>query len=99
MYMITTIGMVTNIRLVRGDSFYTTVALTDDEGAYTPAEGDSLAFDMGVLAKAIPTDTLQLVLDPADTAGLALGVYPYSIKLTKANGDVDTVVRGKFYLV
>lgn len=97
----------TNITLTRGDSLYLTVTATQNGETYTPAEGDSIRFAMKrnytdtetVMVKTIPTDTMILHIEPTDTEALSLrATYVYDIELTKANGDVDTFIKGKFFI-
>ena len=76
---------------------------------YEPEEGDTVRFavkrsDMNnrktkfkdetpLILKEIPTDTLQLRLDPEDTKSLGFGSnYVYDIQLTHADGVVDTFI-------
>ncbi len=91
----------TTITLTRGDTFRAVISIYEADGsAYTPADGDAIRFAMKanfqdpipLLVKDIPTDTLELVLESADTKRLAFGKYVYDIQLTKANGDVDTFI-------
>lgn len=102
------------IKLTRGDSFYTQIGMTTDDGQpYVPEEGDSLRFVMKnakivggeyvdeepVLEKNIPTDTLVLTLAPADTSDLPFGRYVYDIELTFASGDVDTFINNESFFL
>lgn len=75
---------------------------------YIPVEGDTLQFALKhptltsdkteyvdtepLVVKSIPTDTLELRLDPADTKSLGFGDYEYEISLTFADGTVDTFI-------
>ncbi|MCD8124274.1 MAG: hypothetical protein LUE23_04445 [Lachnospiraceae bacterium] len=45
-----------------------------------------------ILVIDIPTDTMELVIDPEDTKDLAFGRYVYDIQLTKSTGEVDTFI-------
>ena len=82
---------------------------------YTPDAGDSIRFALKraemtlgrkgykdtdpLIIKTIPTDSLVLQLNPADTKGLDFGEYVYDIELTHANGIVDTfIANAKFVL-
>ncbi|MCB5918319.1 hypothetical protein LJB56_15215 [Lachnospiraceae bacterium 210521-DFI.3.101] len=91
----------TTITLTRGDTFMAQISIADKDGTqYVPVEGDSIRFAMKqkytdldpLLVKDIPTDTLQLIIDPEDTKSLAFGNYVYDIQLTKASGEVDTFI-------
>lgn len=98
----------TTITLTQGDSFYCVLELSKNGQAYEPEVGDSILFGLkkchkdatALITKQIPTDTLLLHLDPADTEDLPVGNYVYDIEVTLANGDVDTVInRAKFNIV
>lgn len=90
----------TNIFLTRGDTLKLKVNITN----YTLAKGDYLRFAMKerygddvpvLLNREIPNDTMMLQLDPMDTKKLTMNkAYVYDIELTKANGDVDTFIKG-----
>lgn len=89
------------ITLTRGDTFRATVSIFNPDGTpYELQEGDSVRFAMKqdyddeevLILKDIPTDTMELVLEPEDTKPYEFGDYVYDIQLTKANGDVDTFV-------
>ena len=92
----------TKITLTRGDTFNCNIGITEDNNPYVPESGDVIRFAMkrsyadaeAVVEKIIPNDTLDLHLDPEDTADLSAIQYVYDIELTKANGDVDTFIRG-----
>ena len=91
----------TNIYLTRGDTFKAKITITNPDGTiYTPQEGDQIRFAMKedvndeecLIWRNIPIDTMILELVPGDTKELDYGTYVYDIKLTKANGDVDTFI-------
>ena len=101
------------ITLTRGDSLIGQVDITiEDEiqqtsEPYTPEAGDRVRFalkhdytdETPLLIKEIPTDTMTLELEPADTKGLPFGDYVYDVKITFADGRVDTFIKkGKFKL-
>ena len=83
--------------------------------AYTPVEGDSIKFALKsaqmtlgrgnykdinpLISKTIPTDTLVLQLNPADTASLQFGDYRYDIELTHASGVVDTFINNAVFVI
>ena len=90
------------ITMTRGDSAYihVTANYKDSEEAYTPVEGDSVAFTVKrfpkdttiMLTKEVPTDSMVLHLLPEDTKSLQYGEYVFDVQLTYANGDVDTFI-------
>lgn len=103
MHHVYTIGQTTNIHLVRGDTFVDAIEILNPDGtAYEPAEGDTLTFSVtglgGGLEKDIPMSDLTLRLAPADTQGMKLGSYLYTIAITTAAGERSTLVRGRFRL-
>ncbi|MCD8150280.1 MAG: hypothetical protein LUE92_12150 [Clostridiales bacterium] len=98
----------TTITLTRGDTFKALISITDANGeAYTPVEGDSITFgvkanytdDEVLILKDIPTDTMLLTLDPADTAGLDFGNYVYDIELTTSDGEVYTFITKSSFIL
>jgi len=87
------------IVLTRGDSFKQIITAKDMDGKpYTPVSGDVIRFAVKknysdqniVIEKQIPYDTMLLQLSPSDTKSLEFGTYVYDIKITYANGDVNT---------
>ena len=52
-----------------------------------------------LIEKIIPTDTLVLTLDPADTKTLGFGSYAYDIELTFADGRVDTFIADAEFIL
>ena len=98
----------TSITMTRGDTMKAAITLTKDGEPYEPAAGDSIRFALKhttlnanktdyadttpLILKQIPTDTMELTLDPEDTKGLAFGSYIYDIEVTFADGSVDTVI-------
>ena len=92
----------TTIKMTRGDTLRLTLGLTDEDGNdYIPLQGDTIRFAMKqnyndstpLIVKDIPTDTLQLVLNPEDTKNLPQpSTYVYDLEITYANGDVETFV-------
>lgn len=46
-----------------------------------------------LINKAIPVDTLELKLDPADTKDLHFGKYDYDVEITLADGTVSTFIE------
>ncbi len=83
--------------------------------AYEPVSSDSVRFALKsaemtlgrtdyvdpepLISKTIPTDTLVLQLNPADTASLQFGDYRYDIELTHASGVVDTFINNAVFVI
>ena len=92
----------TTITMTRGDSLVVFLDLKNSDGTtYEPTDGDYIRFAMKrsfddsvppMLVKEIPTDTMKLILDPADTKQLTYGQYHYDIQITTADGLVDTFI-------
>lgn len=92
----------TTITMTRGDSLVVFLDLENSDGTtYEPDDGDYIRFAMKqsfddsvppILVKEIPTDTMKLILDPADTKQLTYGQYRYDIQITTADGLVDTFI-------
>jgi len=92
----------TTITMTRGDSLVVLLDLENADGtAYEPVDGDYIRFAVKktfddsvppILVKEIPTDTMKLILDPADTKQLTYGRYRYDIQITTADGFVDTFI-------
>lgn len=96
------------ITMTRGDSLSLELSLLNGENVYTPQEGDVITFEVlgfpydgedPVLTKTIPNDTLLLELAPEDTASLGLGAYSYKMKITYADGYVDTFIDNAYLLL
>lgn len=96
--------------LTRGDTGMYSVSLFDESGAeYVPDETETLTFYLmkkdcddvseALLVKDIPTDTMQLELEPQDTENLATGTYAYRIKLIDEFGHKYTVIKSKLKLI
>ena len=82
---------------------------------YIPVEGDKIRFALKhsdmltgrtefkdtnpIILKDIPISTMQLTLDPTDTAGLKFGTYSYDIELTFADGKVDTIIPVSKFII
>lgn len=90
---------------IKGDSFVSELSITDSMGnAYIPDDGDNIVFTLKetsdgapIVTKTIQNDTLKLVLNPNDTSELDVGNYIYNIKLTKATGEVYTVIPDSIF--
>lgn len=99
------------IWLTRGDTLELDVVLED----YTPQAGDTIRFalkrdqlnisdseyldDTPLIVKNIPTGTMKLHLDPADTKDLGFGRYVYDIELTYEDGTVDTFITASPFIL
>lgn len=94
----------------RGDTGLYTVSLYDEEGTeYIPDATETLTFYLmkkdcddvseALLVKNIPTDTMQLELEPQDTENLAVGTYAYRVKLIDEYGHKYTVIKSKLKLI
>ena len=95
------------IKLVRGNTFECQVGITLGDESYTPSDGDQIVFTLKqtyaseniLIEKTIPSDSLILFLEPADTSSLKAGEYVYSIDMIYASGDVDTFIQGTFTIL
>lgn len=96
-----------NITLTRGDSASISVALKNPDGTdYTLQSGDELLFTVKyncitediIIQKDISTDAI-INLIPSDTKDLLYGEYFYDVQLTRANGDVNTVIPPRDFIV
>ncbi|MBO7734447.1 MAG: hypothetical protein J6S67_17915 [Methanobrevibacter sp.] len=96
-----------NITLTRGDSASISVGLKNPDGsAYTLQTGDVLFFTVKyncitediIIQKDISTDAIINII-PSDTAALLYGEYFYDVQLTKANGEVNTVIPPRDFIV
>lgn len=91
-----------NIEMTRGDTLHAVINMRDPLGVISyPETGDVVTFNAmltrdgeAVITKTIPHDTMTLTLDPEDTEELAYGRYIFTVKITRANGDVDTFIDG-----
>ena len=96
------------ITMTRGDSLSLELSLMNGENVYTPEEDDAITFEVlnfpydgedPVLTKTIPNDTLLLELAPEDTASLGVGAYYYNMRITFADGYVDTFISNACLLL
>lgn len=93
-----------NIVMTRGDTLKVKINITDSNGEpYIPIEGDKIVFAAKkdycdaepCILKDIPYNTCILHLEPSDTKSLEQPCkYNYDIELTKADGTVDTFIKG-----
>lgn len=94
----------TDIYLTRGNSLSLSIGLYRSSGPYTPASGDVITFALKkdynqktpLIKKTVNKNQMLLTLEPADTSDLPFGNYVYDIKITMADGKVDTFIKGKF---
>ena len=93
----------TTIRLIRGDTFISTIEIFDAEGkAYTPQATDVITFRMfkyaeAAITKTIDHETMILELEPNDTKDLAFGRYFYTIDIV-TDSMKDTFISGSILL-
>lgn len=88
------------IRLTRGDTAYLTFIInTATEEEYVMAADDTLTLsvkktvnDKQYLMRKTVKGTNALKIEPSDTQGLAFARYKYDVQLTKASGDVFTII-------
>ena len=96
--------------LTRGDTGMYSVSLYDGDGVqYIPSEGEVLTFYLmkkncddlteAILVKDIPVDTMQLELEPSDTADLDVGTYHYRIRIRDLAGHEWTVVKSQLKII
>ena len=88
-----------NIKLTRGDTGPLTVKMEQDGAEVEVGPNDQLTLTIkrsttsaDALVEKTVTGTNDIVIDPADTEGLAYGSYKYDVELTTENGGVFTVV-------
>lgn len=93
-----------NISMTRGDNEVIKVSLTDKDGAHVPlVSGDTVHFTVKTdtltntkLIQKIITEFIDgdayISIEPRDTKLLDYNSYVYDVQLTKANGNVVTVV-------
>ena len=90
------------IRLTRGDTAYLTFPLTDDVtgNPYLMGANDILTLnikrDFGdqqkIALQKVSKGTNCVHITPEDTKSLKFGTYKYEVELTKANGDIFTII-------
>ena len=89
------------IQLTRGDSARISVSITFDENTpYTVQVGDvvmlsvkkTIADEQYVLQKTM-RDDLLFYIEPQDTKSIPFGRYVYDVQITRANGDVYTIIE------
>lgn len=90
------------IYLTRGDTAYLTIELEDDDEF---GVGDAVAFNVKStlrdeanylihkeIAVTQKSNTLEVKIEPEDTAKMSYGQYYYDVQLKRANGDVFTII-------
>lgn len=97
-----------NIHLTRGDTMFLEIQLTNENGnEYTPAETDRVFFRVKrnanakevLISKEIPTDSMVLQLDEADTKDMKFGTYYYEVELvTGDNYHFTAIADAEFEL-
>lgn len=94
------------IFLTRGDSAFFDVEIRQGDGVYQPMEGDVLYFsvkkspnDTEYCIKKSFSPTEPIIIEPVDTNGMAFGRYMYDVQLTRATGEVYTIVEPKYFYV
>ena len=94
-----------NIFIVRGDTGLLKVSISDRSNKpILFGEGDTLFLTVKTSPKTRnisfqkvieieeETDLVSIDIDPDDTKRLSFGDYVYDIQLTRANGDVHTII-------
>lgn len=98
----------TTISMVRGDTFVAAITLNRNGEPYIPTENDTIRFAakrqygdlQPCIQKEVPTDTMELKLNPSDTAKLPFGTYIYDLEIEFEDGGVDTfVASGKLNIL
>lgn len=90
------------IYLTKGDTAYLTIELEDNDEFQV---GDSVAFNvkrflkndaMYIIHKEVTvasnSSTIEIKIEPAETEDLNCGLYYYDVQLTRANGDIFTII-------
>ena len=92
------------ITMTRGDTASVIIVPKYSDGeVYIPQPEDTVKFTVKraiasrevmetLLEKEIPTDTMELVIEPEDTKTMKFGDYVFDVQLTFADGDVDTFI-------
>jgi len=99
----------TTITMTRGDTLRQRLNFIHCGEEYVPVAGDVIRFVVKhtgseytdpepLLVKEIPTDTMTLQLDPADTEALGFGTYFYDVQMSFADGTGDTYLSGSLKL-
>jgi thiamine pyrophosphokinase len=101
----------TNITMTRGDSESITVSCKNAEGVAIPlVSGDKIYLTVKEnmftpikkFQKIVTTFTggnAVINIVPDDTKNLSYGTYKYDIQLTKANGNITTIVPASNFII
>lgn len=97
----------TAIHLTRGDTAYLSVEITNQDGThYHIQPGDVVMLSVKRFLTASQyafqknaNAAGEIKILPEDTAGLEFGDYRYDVQLTKANGDVHTVIDTSIFRI
>lgn len=91
------------IKLPRGNSAAFSLALTNGDGtAFVPSENDTVIFTVKksrsrnasalITKKIVPSESMVISIDPADTIGLTEGDYYYDVAVCVGGTGFYTVV-------
>lgn len=87
------------IMLTRGDSASICIEVVDLEGnKYEIKPSDTIKFSVvqpstgEVVIEKIASPEHYIVLAPADTSNLEVGLYQYDVQLTTGNGNIYTII-------
>ena len=89
------------IKITRGDTARLTVNITNEQDGsdYSIESSDVITFtvkkycsDKNLAFQKIVTGSGAIHIEPNDTAQMRFDTYKYDVQLTKANGDVYTVI-------
>src|SRR5574344_2606514 len=95
------------IQIIRGDSGGLVFDFVNpDNSKYTLQNTDKAVFSVKsdyddtvyVIQKTLSQDG-KITFLPSDTTNLSVGSYVYDVQLTKADGQVDTVLLGKLKII
>ncbi len=103
------------LKVTRKNAFKGVLKLIYKDGRpYVPEMDDRIVFEVGhkeltpnkksyakegpIITKDIPIDTLRISLSNEDT-NIPEGNYVYDVTVHHANGDDDTVIQGKDFIV
>ena len=101
----------TDLTITRGDTGAIRVAVSDAEGEPVPLEdGDMIELTvrerLGASGKLLYKKVTEFVggealitIYPEDTSNLEFRIYVYDVQLTRANGQVKTIVKPSKFVV
>jgi len=91
------------IQMTKGDTGYLDLVLYRTDGSrYELDANDHVCLRVKNAAGTdviVKENTTQMRLVPADTSSLPLGSYEYSVVVTMANGDVQTVIQNQPFVL